>query len=664
MNKALRFAVAGALAAYAVLACAGENRTVLIDQSDFANHRGFYLDLENRGPDGQTLGAGSIKLILGVADGKDWHFLFAQGELQEGRAIHVRARIGDGKAALFVDGKDAGEMSAALATLDGPMKIDENPSWASAAADYRIEQGTFRAVCGASTASGTVPVLSAKLAQFGSPMPMEAAFRASSSEPVEIETVFTIAPSLPVGLDGAIDRFGQAVAADWPGKVKTEAEIRASKDEEAVRSKGWRRPASWDTFGGDKSAPWHVKPTGYFATVKRAGVWWLVSPEGHPLFYTGICTSPSTKWDYTPVEGRERIFQELPPADGPTASLWSATGPWDGRPQRNLALQSWNLLRKFGAGWERASGAECKARIEAWGFSGEGKWSNALPGLPYVPVLNLEGVPRLTRHPDPFAPAVREQVKESLQRQIEPMRLDPYVVGYSIGNEFDEIVTKDEIRDILKNRPDSSAAAALSRAGATATSDDAGIEKARRLYAAKYYELLYTTVKELDPNHLYLGFWIVPGWWENDADWDLIAPYCDVIGYDRYAQSYSGIESFEKRCDKPTLLGEYSFPAWYGGGRGFGRYEGSFVETDRDSGLKYAEWIAAASRDPSCVGALWFEYRDEPITGRGPGSGLQLVLGEHYAFGFVDDTDRPKWDLVTLARQANLRATEDRLGLR
>ena len=39
----------------------------------------------------------------------------------------------------------------------------------------------------------------------------------------------------------------------------------------------------------------------------------------------------------------------------------------------------------------------------------------------------------------------------------------------------------------------------------------ADIERLRRFYARAYYRFLYETVKSLDPNHLYFGFWIVPG---------------------------------------------------------------------------------------------------------------------------------------------------------
>jgi hypothetical protein len=32
------------------------------------------------------------------------------------------------------------------------------------------------------------------------------------------------------------------------------------------------------------------------------------------------------------------------------------------------------------------------------------------------------------------------------------------------------------------------------------------VEALRRYYADRYYAFIYRTIKELDPNHLYLGF--------------------------------------------------------------------------------------------------------------------------------------------------------------
>ena len=136
--------------------------------------------------------------------------------------------------------------------------------------------------------------------------------------------------------------------------------------------------------------------------------------------------------------------------------------------------------------------------------------------------------------------------------------------GWSLGNEFDEIITAAETTNILAKGSTTAAKRALvdealrslyggdvakarrgvgreavergRRLRGRAASAPAGdVEALRQYYARAYYGWVYRTVKELDPNHLYFGFWIVPGWWENESDWDLGAEFVDVIGYDRYA---------------------------------------------------------------------------------------------------------------------------------
>ena len=58
---------------------------------------------------------------------------------------------------------------------------------------------------------------------------------------------------------------------------------------------------------------------------------------------------------------------------------------------------------------------------------------------------------------------------------------------------------------------------------------------------------------------------------------------------------------------------------------------------------------------------MWFQYRDQHITGRGPGTGGQLVIGEHYAFGLVDVADRPKWPMVERMRDTNSKVIQWRM---
>ena len=95
--------------------------------------------------------------------------------------------------------------------------------------------------------------------------------------------------------------------------------------------------------------------------------------------------------------------------------------------------------------------------------------------------------------------------------------------------------------------------------------------------------------------------------------------------------------------------------------RGSGRYGPVHAKDDAEAGELYRKWVRDAAANPYCVGLGWFTYRDQPLTGRGPGRGDRLVIGEHFAFGLITITDRPKWDLVRRMRSANLQAARWRL---
>jgi hypothetical protein len=304
-------------------------------------------------------------------------------------------------------------------------------------------------------------------------------------------------------------------------------------------------------------------------------------------------------------------------------------------------------------------------------------------GIPDVAVLGRGEIPSLVRHPDGFDPAIRARWTELLKKQVEPRKNDSYLIGWSVGNEFDENIAAADVVKIMAMAADVPARRALYehalnqlyngdedklrgawKDGAPPPPSD--VEQMRRFYADAYYRFIYETVKSIDPAHLYLGMWVTPNWWANEADWDLIAPHCDVIGYDHYAKEFAAepVRRLLAKHDKPVLCGEFSCPPDYSGERGFGRYPNSST-TEAEAGEHYAKWLRAAAREPKCVGVFYFQYRDQPITGRGPlpGPATDLVHGENFAFGIVDVTDRLKWEFAEKVRDANLRAAEARLSL-
>jgi len=195
------------------------------------------------------------------------------------------------------------------------------------------------------------------------------------------------------------------------------------------------------------------------------------------------------------------------------------------------------------------------------------------------------------------------------------------------------------------------------------TPPSADFEKVRCFFADAYHAFAYRTSKAIDPNHLFLSYWIVPGWWVNENDWLIAARHCDVLGYDRYALKFSDkrMEDLFKQVDKPVIVGEFNFPVDYQGKRGFGRFK---VHTPDEStmGNVYAQWVHDAAVSRYCVGLLFFQYRDQPLTGRSLNRVNGIVGSEHYAFGIVDVTDTPKWTLVEKMREANLKAAQWRLS--
>ena len=59
--------------------------------------------------------------------------------------------------------------------------------------------------------------------------------------------------------------------------------------------------------------------------------------------------------------------------------------------------------------------------------------------------------------------------------------------------------------------------------------------------------------------------------------------------------------------------------------------------------------------NPAFVGCHWFQYVDEPLTGRS-------FDGENYNIGFVTVTDTPYPELVAAARQVHVSAYVRRFG--
>lgn len=632
-------------------------------------------------------------MVLAIADGEEWRFISLKPEWQFEKEYFLRTEINKDSAKIFLNGELKGESKGYFAPYNGEMLINYSPLWGRGRVDYLVILKKLKIKSGKGEKNFSFPQTLPQLL-FEPQCPQRFTF--DTRDEITIEGTFEVVsyPDLKK-FSPFIDRYGQSRYGDWVGKTKKDEDLRKAYEEEEKILNNWDKSENFDQFGGYKLVGWREEGTGFYRVVKKNGFWWLITPEGNPCFYIGLCAVPPAPWEImTPVTGREFIFEWLPPKDGAFAEAWGR-GFWGDPDVEYVCFHTINLIRKYGTNWKAKEEEMTRRRLRSWGFSGCGKWG-VMEGMPYFPVLYRGDVPSVVTHPDIFDPDIRARFRESLRKQIEPRKNDPFLVGWSLGNEYDEIITKDEIKQILAKPNDTSLKKALldyaskeiykgerdAMVKAWGSEDkpnppDQDLEKLRCFYAERYYEFIYNTVKEIDPNHLFLGFWIIPGWWEKEDYWELFklsTKYCDVIGYNLGAYEFMSerFKKFVEEVGKPIICGDFSFPPFYNGERGFGIWGEIWAKDDVDAGELYKKWVKDAGTNPYCVGVLWFLYRDQPITGRGPCEGMELVVrgptapdlvcGEHYAFGMVDITDMPKWELVKRVRESNLSAVKERLS--
>jgi hypothetical protein len=459
-----------------------------------------------------------------------------------------------------------------------------------------------------------------------------------------------------------IDRYGQFRHAEWPEKVHGDEELRADLAREEAALAASPRPAAWDEFGGWLDGP-ELEATGAFRTALVDGRWWLVTPSGHLFFSTGI----------------DVVRDMTDPIDGAKHPDWhEAAVPPDGR----MAYPRWNLCRKFGAEDYLADYcAFAQRRLAAWGQNTIGNWAGrellCAAATPYVVSLgenerSIPHVPGGLKFYDcfdtNFVPALRAHVAARFRDDpaAARARTDPLCIGFFFDNEpqFEPCVAKALVAPyggcaakralLARARRKYRAVAALNAAWGTDFADwdaarDIASEPAgpgwrddRAAFRAEWYERYFRAVKEAiaaeAPGRLYLGCRFV-GFRQSDALWSAAARHCDVVSVNAYANSIANLPEAADR-GRPILLGEFHFGA---PDRGMFRAGLCPVADQAERARSYERLVQGALRHPLLVGCHWFQYRDQPLVGRGD--------GEAYECGFVDVADRPYAELCAAARR-------------
>ncbi|HEY3330721.1 MAG TPA: beta-galactosidase [Capsulimonadaceae bacterium] len=517
--------------------------------------------------------------------------------------------------------------------------------------------------------------------------------RKSANPPsIEVKSVKLTDTALTRPLARLIDRYGQFTQAEWPGKVHADADLAASL---ASERDSWRKMPAMsgrDRWGGWASGP-KVDATGFFRTAQVDGRWWFVDPDGRLFLSTGIDNvAPSTS---TVIEGREAMYEWLPDAGDPlcghTQGHYSEGQLFNGK---TFDFYGANLRRKYGADYRTAFRQSAISRLTSWGFNTIGNWSDEAIGrdnhFPYVATVWVRGeYSRVSSYRDgsrkivdPFDPAFATALEATLAEKAKLIRDDPACLGYFVDNEMEwaggdadgqhfgiaygtlgspaTCFAKQAFIAALRAKYGDVQALNVAWGETFASWDDLGAPRtfptplktdAQRKdfslfvtqFAERYFQTVTSSLHRIDPNHLYLGCRFRQDAFSEEVV-QACAKYADVVSFNIYRRHEYRM-GIVKGHSKPVLVGEFHF-----GALDRGMFSGGcFPVTDQKTrAARFEDYVDTTLADPAFVGCHWFQFFDEPTSGRAGD-------GENFNIGFVSITDTPYPELVTAARAANSR---------
>lgn len=338
-------------------------------------------------------------------------------------------------------------------------------------------------------------------------------------------------------------------------------------------------------------------------------------------------------------------------------------------------------------------------RLQAWGFNTLGNWSEPALGqarrMPYTLPLSIvgdyasisTGMDWWGRMPDPFDPRFAMATERAVAIAARDHRDDPWLIGYFADNELawaapgvdpkaryglaygtlrltTDVPAKraflKQLRDKYRNQEGLSKAWGIELA-AWELMEDPGFEAPlpnpehpeierdyqyfQQVFADTYFKTIADSLKWHAPNHLLLGGRYAVSTPEAVK---ACAEFCDVLSFNFYTLKPQDGYDFASlaELDKPVLVSEFQF-----GSRDRGPFWPGPLELAReeDRGTAYGNFLKAALAQPMIVGAHWFQYLDQPASGR-------LLDGENGHLGLVAITDMPYPGFVEAVRKSNLQA--------
>lgn len=499
-------------------------------------------------------------------------------------------------------------------------------------------------------------------------------------------------PVLPRG--PLVDEMGQSTLHEWPGRAPDVASMVRRLQARLRAAPRQRWPASFSRWGGWKAR--RVKATGFFRTHHDGRRWWLVDPDGHLFWSSGMdCVHTSIDHE-SKIETRylnlEKAHAALPSHLGPFGRCYRVN-PWHGKEDREYNYLEANFIRAFGAErWYESWARVAHAELRRLGCNTAGDWSDEhaarRAGTPYARALELyfrfEHTPMAVGSlPDVFHPGLGKDAAVFAE-SLRETRDDPAMLGYFLNNEpgwhmrqaggpaaallfqNPSCRTREALADFLQKRHRTDTALSCAWGMATSLGEVARGLWSRELTPAACRDLedfgtimierlcrtMSVACRKVDPNHLNLGV----RWWTFPPLWVLKAMGCfDVISFNYYLpkpdmvgweqEREAGVEQVALALKRPFMVGEWHFGALDGGLASAGLCR---VRDQEARGRAYRNYVENAAALPWCVGVHWFNLYDRNAL-YSPGS------SENYNIGLIDLTHGRHEPICRAARKAHTR---------
>jgi hypothetical protein len=222
--------------------------------------------------------------------------------------------------------------------------------------------------------------------------------------------------------------------------------------------------------------------------------------------------------------------------------------------------------------------------------------------------------------------------------QCAPKKDDPYLIGYFIGNELPWPGRETDLTQVILDGKETSIKKALQE-----FLSDGDTPEKRKKFAydsySKFIEIVCTAIKKYDPNHLNLGL----RFGDTPAEGIIMASknFFDVFSINHYGYEapVDEIQEIYSMTGLPVIIGEFHF-----GVPGRGLAPGlAQTKNMEERAVAYRYYVENAAAHPALIGAHWFQWIDQPSTGR--------FDGENYNIGLVDVTDLPYQDMIKMTNE-------------